>query len=56
MKYIADSVESWYLDHRSDGCVSFLCISIHHLMKSYEKREANQGQATIVNVPLGLKD
>ena len=25
-------------------------------MKSYEKREANQGQATIVNVPLGLKD
>ena len=56
MKYIADSVEIWYLDHRSDGCVSFLCISIYHLMKSYEKREANQGQATIINEPLGLKD
>ena len=25
-------------------------------MKSYEKREANQEQATIINEPLGLKD
>lgn len=25
-------------------------------MKSYEKREANQGQATVINEPLGLKD
>ena len=56
MKYIADSVEIWYLDHRSGRCVSFLCISIHHLTNSYEKREANQEQATIINVPPGLKD
>ena len=25
-------------------------------MKSYKKREANQGQATVLNEPLGLKD
>ena len=25
-------------------------------MKSYEKREADQGQATVINEPLGVKD
>ena len=34
-----------------------MCIfSVHFNTSSYDEREANQGQATVINEPLGLKD